>query len=301
MDNERTSSRLSTAILAPSRSMRAKFLREVAGAGLGSDPGPREPVTEAELAALPATAQRYLRFMKVVGRPRVWSFRARWTGVFRRRPDQPWTACEAWQYDTRLGIARIFHMRLRFGLLPLLVRDTYVRGKGRMLGRMLDTFSVVDEANFKIDTGELVTYLNDAILFAPSMVLGPEATWTAVDDRSFDVALTDHERTVTARVFVDERGAVTDFSTTDRYGNDPAHPRDMVQARWSTPVAGWMVVDGRPVARGGTAVWHFASGDFAYAAFSLADGDIEFDVAPASPGDVAPASPGAAAPKRATA
>ncbi|WP_437625279.1 DUF6544 family protein [Sorangium sp. So ce1151] len=280
MGNARTSSIPPSAGLAPSRSMRARFLREVAEAGLPGDPGPLEPVTEADLAELPATAQRYLRFMRVVSRPRVWSFRARWTGVFRRGPDQPWKPCEAWQYDSRLGIARIFHMRLRYGFVMLLVRDTYVRGQGRMLGRMLDTFSVVDEANAKIDTGELVTYLNDAILFAPSMVLGPETTWTAVDEGAFDVALTDHGRTVTARVFVDERGAVTDFSTTDRYVQDPGNPKEMVQARWSTPVKGLKVVDGRPVACGGKAVWHLPGGDFAYAAFTLADGGIEFDVAP---------------------
>jgi hypothetical protein len=191
--------------------------------------------------------------------------------------------CEAWQYNTRLEIARIFHMRLRFGgILPLLVRDTYVRGHGRMLGRLLDTFSVVDEANDKIDTGELVTYLNDAILFAPSMVLGPEATWTAVSDDAFDVALTDHGRTVKARVFVDERGAATDFSTTDRYGADPAHPKEMVQTRWSTPVRGWKRVDGRPMATGGEAVWHFPSGDLVYADFSFAD-EIAFDVSPCWP------------------
>ena len=280
MGNERTPSIPPGAGLAPSRSMRARFLREVAEAGLPSDPGPREPVTEADLAELPATAQRYLRFMRVVGRPRVWSFRARWTGVFRRGPAEPWKPCEAWQYDSRLGIARIFHMRLRYGFVMLLVRDTYLRGQGRMLGRMLDTFSVVDEANAKLDTGELVTYLNDAILFAPSMVLGPETTWTAVDEGAFDVALTDHGRTVTARVFVDERGAVTDFSTTDRYVEDPENPKEMVQARWSTPVKGLKVVDGWPVACGGKAVWHLPGGDFAYASFTLADGGIEFDVAP---------------------
>src|SRR4051812_34931870 len=208
---------------APSRTMRAKFLREVADAGLLNGPGSQVPVTESDLAKLPDTAQRYLRFMKVVGLPRAWSFRARFTGVFRMGPDRPWMPCESWQYNTRLGIARIFHMRLRFGgFVPMYVRDTYVRGDGHMLGRVLDTFSVVDEANEKIDTGELVTYLNDAILIAPSMLLGPETKWAAVNDTSFDVTLTDHERTVGARVFVDERGAVTNFTTNDRYGRDPA-------------------------------------------------------------------------------
>lgn len=267
--------------LSRSRGMRARFLREVAAAQLPLGPGSSALVTEADLEGLPDPAQRYLRFMGVVGRPRIWSFRARMTGSFRMRPDKPWLPCEAWQYNSRLEIARIFQMRLRFGgLLPVRVRDTYLRGHGRMSGRLLNTFPIVDVADEKIDTGELVTYLNDAILFAPSMVLGPETVWKAVDDRSFDVALTDVGRIVTARVFVNERGAVTDFSTTDRFGNDPARPKEMVRARWSTPVAGWKMLDGRPFPTGGTAIWHFSSGDFTYADFRCDEGEFELDVSP---------------------
>ena len=262
--------------------MRAKFLREVAAARLPNGPGPSVPVFDSDLMRLPPVVRRYMRFMGVVGRPRVWSFRVRWTGRFRMAADRPWMACEAWQYNTCLEIARIFYMRVRFGgIVPLLVRDTYLHGQGRMHGRLLDTFNVVDGWGYKIDTGELVTYLNDAILFAPSMLLGPEVTWKAVDDTCFEVTLTDHERVVTGRVFVDERGAVTDFSTTDRYGNDPAHPKDVVRARWSTPVRGWRFVDGRAQPTGGKAIWHFPSGDLEYADFYVADGDVELDVAPA--------------------
>jgi hypothetical protein len=271
------------ASIAPSRSMRAKFVAEVAEARLPSGPGSREPVTEAEIAALPEPAQRYMRFMGVPGRPRIWSFRARWSGAFRRTPSEAWMPCEAWQYNTRLEIARIFHMRLRLhSVLPILVRDTYVRGEGRMRGRLFDAVSVVDETDEKIATGELVTYLNDAILFAPSMLLGSETTWTPVDRTSFDVALTDHGRTVKGRVFVDERGAVTDFSTMDRYGEDPAHPGEMVRARWSTPIRAWSTAQGRPLITHGEAVWHFQSGDLPYACFDFAgaDGELEVDVPP---------------------
>jgi hypothetical protein len=265
----------------PSAGMRTRFLREVAEAGLSHGPGSQTPVVEADLAALPAPAQRYLRFMEVLGRPRTWSIRARWTGGFRMRPDRPLQPCEVWQYDSSLEIARIFHMQVRlFGLLPVVVRDTYLRGCGRMLGRALDTFTIVDETNYKLDLGELCTYLNDAILLAPSMLLGPNTSWSGVDDRSFDVALTDHKLTVNARVFVDEHGAVTDFSTTDRYGRDPAGPNELIKTRWSTPIAGWMKFRGWMVPKNGKAVWHFPSGDFTYADFSLAPGDLEFDVSP---------------------
>jgi hypothetical protein len=265
--------------LAPSRRMRAKFLREVDAAGLPR--APHEPVfvTERDLAGLPNAALRYLGFMGVSLRPRTWSFRLHSVGKFRLAPERPWMACEAWQYNSALSVARIFHMRLRFGgVVPMLVRDTYVRGRGRMRGRVWDAYSIVDESNEKIDTGELVTYLNDAILFAPAMLLGPMATFGEVDERAFDVTLRDSGRAVSARVFVDERGAVTDFSTVDRFGADPTQPNEMIRARWSTPIGGWKMVSGRPVPTGGTAIWHFPSGDFAYADFRF--GALEFDVPP---------------------
>ncbi len=284
MHSEINESERKHAALAPSAAMRAKFLREVADAGLPNGPWSRALITESDLAFLPEAARRYLRFMRVVGGRRVWSLRAHWAGAFRRRPDEPFAPCEAWQYSSSLEIARIFHMRLRYaGFVPLLVRDTYVRGHGRMLGRLLDAFNVVDVADYKIDTGELVTYLNDALMFAPSMLLGPEVTWSEDSEHSFEVTLTDHERTVRGLVFVDERGAMTDFSTTDRYGEDPAKPGTMVKARWSTPIAGWNVEGKKPLPTGGSAIWHVASGHFEYARFRVFPGGVELDVDPGTP------------------
>jgi hypothetical protein len=270
--------------LARSNSLRVSFLREVAETDLPIGPGPKDPVSDAALDDLPAPAQRYLRFRGVEGRPRTWSFRLRMTGLFRLRPDKPWLPCEAWQYNSSLQIARIFHMRLRLGgLVPVRVRDTYLHGRGRMLGRLLDAIPIVDVANDKITTGELVTYLNDALLIAPSMLLGPETTWKEVDDRSFDVALTDAGRTVRARVFLGERGEMLDFSTTDRFGTDPADPREMVRARWSTPVHGYKAVDGLPFPSGGRAIWHFASGDLPYADLRFDEAELELNVPPHAP------------------
>jgi len=107
-------------------------MRELAALGLPTEPGPevvRDPTSEADLEQLPATAQRYLRFMRVVGRPRDWSFRLGFVGRFRRSRDEGWMKCEAWQYNTRLSLARIFYMQLRFfGFIPVLGRDTYADG-----------------------------------------------------------------------------------------------------------------------------------------------------------------------------
>src|SRR6185503_14790331 len=108
----------------------------------------------------------------------------------------------------------------------------------------------------------------------------PQASWTLVDETSFDVTLTNNDTTVRARIFLDERGAPIDFSTTDRYGEDPARPGQMVQARWSTPMHGWKEVGGRQLPTGGKAIWHFESGDLPYADFRFDGQEIEFDVLP---------------------
>jgi hypothetical protein len=43
----------------------------------------------------------------------------------------------------------------------------------------------------EFDFGELVTYLNDLALLAPSMLLAPAVSRGPVDARSFDLSLTD--------------------------------------------------------------------------------------------------------------
>ena len=46
------------------------------------------------------------------------------------------------------------------------------------------------------------------------------------------MSLSDAARTVTGRVFIDDRGAPRDFSTTDRFADLPG---GLVRAEWRTP------------------------------------------------------------------
>jgi hypothetical protein len=251
---------------APALAARKRDAREVAGLGLDPSPRRRELVTQADLEALPPVVQRYLRFMGVIGRPRARSLMMRFSGSFLFGGE--WVPCECAQYDSRLPVARIFHMRLRVkGIVPTYVRDTYLRGRGHMVGKALGALTVVDDESEPTTIGECVTYLNDAILMAPSLLLGPEVEWTAQGEGAFDVALTDAGRTVRARVFVDEAGRVTDFSTTDRFYSPPGSKGPPTRAEWRTPVDGWQEHEGRVLPTSASAVWMLASGPLAYAKF----------------------------------
>lgn len=251
--------------------LRQQFSEEVArlalpGVAVGA------AVTAAELASLPEPARRYFLRMGVVGKARDATFVAQWFGRFRRTPDEPWRDVEAWQFNSGVEVARVFHMRFPMGgLLPVYVRDTYLRGHGRMLGRALDLIPVVEGEGDSFDLGELVTWLDDAVLLAPSMLLRPEVEFRAVDAQSFDIALTDRDHTVRARVTVDRDGAPTNLRTTDRYVADPFIPgHPIVRAEWSTPVESWQAIDGRPVPLRGSAVWRLRGSEFVYAELTLA-------------------------------
>jgi hypothetical protein len=262
-------------------SFRSRFLKEVASLGLPAGPGAADVVRDDELAALPEPARRFLRFMGVRGRPRDWSLRLGFEGRFRRGPDRPWLRCEAWQYSSGLAVARVMHLRIRAGgVVPVIGRDTYLEGRGRMRIKLLDLFQVGDGQGDEYDTGELVTYLNDAVLMAPSMLLVPEVRWKAGDGDSFDVTLTDRGRTVTAHVLVDEEGAPRDFSTTDRFMADLEDPTSLIRTPWSTPVAEWTYVDGHPLPSRARAIWHLPAGDFCYVDLELIPGSAAFNVAP---------------------
>ena len=245
-------------------------------------PGPASavaPITEADLAGLPAAAQRYLRFMEVAGRPPDWSFVAHFSGRFRLRPRMPWLRCQAWQYSTCPLVTRLYHMRVTAaGVLRMTGRDAYCGGHGRMYGKLAGLVPVADGAGPEYDVSELVTYLNDAVLLAPSMLLALPVTWAPVNDSSFDLTLTDASHQVTARVLVDGRGAPVEFSTDDRWC---ALPDGLVRTRWSTPVQGWMKINGRWQPRCGAAIWHLPDGPFCYAKFRFTPGAVRYNVTPA--------------------
>lgn len=265
--------------------LRMKFTEELARLGLPTPSGTefdRAPITEADIEHLPEPARRYLRFMRVVGRPRDRSFRVGAVGRFRRSRDEGWMACEAWQYNASHPLARIFYMQLRFfGLVPVVGRDTYADGRGRMLIRLLDRITVGDGTGEEYDIGELVTWLNDAVMIAPTMLLVPNVQWRAIDERAFELSVTDHGRTVRAKVIVDERGAPLDFETTDRFYADPRNASKATRCRWTTPIEGWQEVDGRMLPTSGKAIWHpEGEPELAYVELRFVAESLAFGVAP---------------------
>jgi hypothetical protein len=165
-------------------------------------------------------------------------------------------------------VARLFRMRLRLGPLSMIGWDTYRHGHGRMRGTVLSV-PVVDRLGDAFDTSEQVTWLNDAVLMAPSMLLRPALRWLeGPDENSFLLDFADAGRIVRAEVLLDACGAPRDFRTDDRYADLPG---GLMRTRWSTPVEGWVTRGGRPCFTEASAVWLLPDGPFRYATLKPID------------------------------
>ena len=256
------------------------FVHGVRDAGLPSPDDPSQLVRRRDLACLPQLAQHFLRVMGVeAGQPRTWSFVAHLTGRFRRSEHEAWMPADAWQYNSGLEVARLFWMRLKFaGRLPMIGWDTYRLGHGRMRGKLLGLVTVADGKGPPFDISELTTYLNDAVLMAPGMLLNLPATWTEMDDHTLRISLSDQGRTVSADVTLDVDGLPVNFTTMDRFMDRPGGP---VRTRWGTPMNGWQTVAGHRVITEAAAEWHVPGGPLRYAELTLCS--IRFDVPPARP------------------
>ena len=235
-------------------------------------------MTQEDLAGLPATVRQYMHAMGVVNRRRDWSFRAHLTGRFRLQGQGSWMPAEVWQYNSAMEVARFFHMRIDFAaVVPMVGRDIYLRGKGIMQGKLLGLVTVVHTEGPETDRSELATYLKDAVLMAPSMLLRPNTSFAPVDDRSFDVTLIDAGQAVTARVFLDDDGRPVNFSTTDRYADLPG---GLVRAEWTTPIDGWQPDGDRFIFTRGSAIWQLPEGPLNYVDFRMSAGGVRYNLAP---------------------
>lgn len=259
------------------RDLRSTALAQAARAGLPHGAPEESVVTADEVAGLPDPVQRYLTYLRVVGSPRVWSFAARFRGRFNLQ-GRGWLPAEAWQYNCAHPVARVFHMRLDVaGIVPMVGRDTYLDGEGRMVGRLLGLIPVADGSGPEFDIGELATWLNDALVLAPSMLLTDAVTWTAIDDHTVDVTLTHGHHTVTGRMFLDDRGALRDFSTRDRWADLPG---GLVRAEWTTPFDEWALTAGRRLPLAGRAIWHLEDGPLTYVEGAFVPGSVAVNLRP---------------------
>jgi hypothetical protein len=217
-------------------------------------------VTAEMLQNLPEPVQRYLNYTGIVGKPWIDNAHLKQSGRFRLGLDRPWMPMTAEQSYTTNPPGFVWNARFKLAGLPLLrARDKYESGHGHMFGKIAGLFTVFDDQGEKLDQGAMVRYLSEMIWF-PSAFLGNNISWQSVDENSVQVTFTDLGKSVSAHMYFDEFGQVTNFIAQRYRGIRGEFSLDT----WSTPITSYGVLAGLNLPVDGQAVWNLASGDLVY-------------------------------------
>jgi hypothetical protein len=218
-------------------------------------------VTPEMLRNLPEPVQRYMAFTGVVGKPWINTVRLKQRFKIRLGPDKRWMPMSAVQDYTTDPPGFVWKARFKIAGLPLMTaRDRYEGGHGYMLGKIAGLFTLFNERGEKFDQGALSRYLSEMVWF-PAAFLGENVAWQAIDNHSAQATITDCGRSISGRLFFDDAGRPTNFTTTRYYYKS----RDDIQLQpWSTPMTGYAVRAGLNIPVRAKAVWNLPSGDYPY-------------------------------------
>jgi hypothetical protein len=260
--------------LAGHRAFARQVRREVQALRARAAPGRAGVVTEEMLADLPEPVRRYLRYTGVVSKPFPGTIWLRQKGQMRPAPGQPWVPLDAEEHYSVQPPGFVWAGTARVGRFPVArARDTYAEGAGRMLVKVASLWPVVDASGEQMDQAAMMRYLSEMIWF-PAAFLAANICFEPVDDSSARVTLTDHGRTVTATMFFDTQGRLTDF-VAKRYRTPGSSDPDT----WSTPVTGYGEFEGLRLPVSGRAVYKLPDGDLEYINVTVTE--LHYDTAPA--------------------
>lgn len=226
-------------------------------------------MTEADLAGLPEPVQRWLRYSRVIGKPRPSTVRLWQEGEFRMAADAKWMPFEAEEYYTidPPGFIWIVRVQMAPGV-TISGRDRYQQGQGSIDMRLLGLIPVAREADPKLDHGALLRYLNETMWF-PAAALSPYISWEAIDANSARATMSYGGVSAPATFTFDDQGRLTNMIAERYY-----LPGDELET-WQTPIHSYDTFGGVRVASEGEGIWKLEDGDFAYIRLRVTD--LEYD------------------------
>ncbi|PSR15340.1 MAG: hypothetical protein DA408_03470 [Bacteroidetes bacterium] len=224
-----------------------------------------DTIGEQDLAHLPLPVQGYLRYVGVVGQPKVNNFRATWTG-FMREKGKDWFPFTAEQYNFCAEPERLFFMKAKLKGLSTYGYHAYSDGEASMLVKVLSLFPVVDLQEKELFKAETVTFFNDLCLLAPAALIDKNIQWETIDPTTVRAFFNNRDVTVSAVLHFNEEGQLINFVSDDRL-----EVASKQAFRFSTPLANYRKFGKFQLLGYGEAKWHYPEGEFIYGKFYLQD------------------------------
>ncbi len=225
-------------------------------------------LTEADISHLPEQVQKFLKYVGVVGKEKVFNFKAVLDGQMKMDPKKDWTNIECVQYnffDNEL--TRLFYMKANIFNIPVLGLHSYTDKEARMNIKAAGLVTVLDEKGDEMRIADTTTLLNDMCFFAPAALIDRRITWETMDTSTVKATFKNRDTMISALLYFNETGELINFVSEDRYYT-PLDGSKSRKARWSTPIKDYRDINGLKLPTYGEAIWNLPEGDYCYAKFT---------------------------------
>ncbi len=220
-------------------------------------------VTENDLTHLPRPVSKYLKYVGVIGKPKVNNVYVVLEGQMRER-GKDYFSFTSEQYNFYDEPSRLFFMKAKMFGLNVLGYHRYMGNKAGMDIRIFGLFSVVKHDD--LFAAETVTLFNDICLLSPAKLIDKNIIWREIDDLTVKAEFTNKGVTISAILYFNEAGQLVNFVSDDRIA-----VADMKKYRFSTPISQYKNINGYNLPSYGEAVWHYPDGEFVYGKMWIRD------------------------------
>jgi hypothetical protein len=217
-----------------------------------------------EVEDLPSPVKRYFHHVLKNAQPMITKVFLSQDGGFRAKPEMTeWSAMKAVQYFTSMPKAFVWDAQI--SIVPALsinVCDSYINGKGRIKGKFLSLFTLIDAHDKeKLNAGALQRYLAEAVWFPTSLLPSQGILWEEIDHNKAKATVTDAGVTVSLEFGFNEQGEVISVYTPGRYrevnGTYELTP-------WKGRFSNYIEVDGYRIPSEGEVEWHLKDKIYPY-------------------------------------
>ena len=222
-------------------------------------------INEADLQNLPSPVQRYMKFVGVIGKPKVKNMRVTMEIQMREKGKDFFNAVSE-QYNFFEDPTRLFFMKAKMTGITVPGYHHYMNGNAVMDIRFAGLIPIAKKECRTMNTTETVTLFNDMCLMAPATLIDKRIVWDTIDSNSVKAVFTNHGISISAILYFNEQGQLTNFLSNDR-----TEVNSMKTYPFTTPVHSYQSINGFNLFNEGDAVWQYPDGAFVYGKFKLKD------------------------------
>jgi hypothetical protein len=216
---------------------------------------------QSAIISLPTVLQNYLNNCGYTGNESNYC-QIKWSYAYlKMAPGKKWSSLKCSQFNfipepTRMVL---FQTKL-FGLFPFAAIDRFQDGKGSMLIKLFNYFTVANNQGREMDIAELVTLLAEAVL-VPAYFLQPYIKWEEIDRYTVKGTISHRNTSASGIFYFNEHHEFLRFETEDRYYDNKGK---FERHKWTAYAWNYKKLNGFSYPLNFMAVWNMSEMDYTY-------------------------------------